>query len=327
MIILKIDPSKVDDYADLALTKKRNYIPLDEKLKNWIASNPNHNDLEIVKDIHKNIKKILVAQPKELEIIIEQYNNNGYQNKIHNGQLTAFGKELESIFRYNAFRKSKRAVWFAKSSGVKTCTTCNTQYTLTTKQGRNEKLLFHLDHYFPKSVYPYLSLSYFNLIPCCASCNMGKSNKPFKLSENIHPYIDSLHQLAKFNIDARSLAEFLLDPNRNEEKLRYTLDIRTKYYGDKVYNTKLENYAKEFRINEQYELFKDIAAETCLRAKYYSSKSRRDELKKLFANSQVKLDDELINRLILGNYYLDKDLLNRPLAKFMRDIGEDLKII
>jgi hypothetical protein len=332
MILIKIDSSKVKEYCKKIDTSNGNYKSISSRLQLWINANLTHPDIIIARDIKNILRKILIATPNELELIINDYYSNGYQLRIfnpalgRNGDLTAFGKIIRDIFNYKSFRQSKKAIWLSNSLSIKSCTTCNTQYTLKTNQTSGEKLLFHLDHYFPKSVYPYLSLSYYNLIPCCASCNMSKSNKPFTLRDNIHPYIDSFHDIAKFKIDNSSLADFLVDPNKNEEKITYNVEIRAKYFGNKIYETKLENYLREFRINEQYVQFKDLAAETYLKSKYYE-KARRKELKSFFDGSGIHISDELIKRFILGNYHQDKDLLKRPLAKFMKDIGEDLNLV
>jgi hypothetical protein len=329
MIAFKIDSSKAKNFEKLIDTSKGHYISVSIKLQNWIIANPTNPNVQVAKDIKFNLKKIITEKPKGMEVIINDFKRNGHQAKIYSivtNKLTPFGNELKTIFNYKSFRQSKKAIWFADSMNLKSCATCNTQYTLKTTQNKKVKLLFHLDHYFPQSVYPYLSLSYYNLIPCCSSCNMSKSDKPFTLKQNIHPYIESFHEIAKFNIDKSSLLDFLIDPNKNEEKINYQIDIRAKYFGNKIYEKKLENYLREFRINEQYVQFKDIAAETYLKSRYYH-KFRRNELMKLFHKSNVNISDELINRFILGNYHQDKDILKRPLAKFMKDIGEDLNLL
>lgn len=331
MIQIKIDNLNVLSYYKKIETSKGKYFSVSKKLQNWIDKNSTNPDIDIVRDIKRKLKKILIATPKELEVIINEYDRNGFQLRVfnpalgRNGELTAFGNVLKDIFNYKSFRQSKKAIWFSNSLNIKSCTTCNAQYTLKTNQTSGEKLLFHLDHYFPKSVYPYLSLSYYNLIPCCASCNMSKSNKSFTLNENIHPYVENFHDIAKFNLDKSSLLDFLIDPNKNDDKIEYEVGIRAKYYGNIVYEKKLENYLKEFRINEQYIQFKDIAAETYLKSRYYHKK-KRTELNEFFKNSGIDISDELIKRFILGNYHQDKDLLKRPLAKFMKDIGEDLNL-
>ncbi|MES2573803.1 MAG: hypothetical protein V4572_02570 [Bacteroidota bacterium] len=332
MIVIKLDSSKAKKFAKLIDTTKGKYKSPSKKLQEWIDNetilNPLSLNIQIARDIKRDLKKILTETPKGLESIINAFESKGHQDKIYDlttKKLTPFGEQLKVIFNYKGFRESKKAIWFADSIKMKSCTTCNTQYTLKTSQVTGVKLLFHLDHYFPKSVYPYLSLSYYNLIPCCASCNMSKSNKPFTLIQNIHPYIESFHNIAKFKLDKASLADFLIDPNKNEDKIKYSVESRAKYFGNTVFETKLENYLREFRIHEQYEQFKDVAAETYLRFRYYHKK-RRNEVRDFFHESGINIDDELFRRFVLGNYHQDKDLLKRPLAKFMKDIGEDLNM-
>ncbi|MBL4901860.1 MAG: hypothetical protein JKY62_04355, partial [Desulfocapsa sp.] len=49
-----------------------------------------------------------------------------------------------------------------------------------------------LDHYLPKSKYPYLSVLPLNLVPSCLDCNKGKgTDSPDKPGQQcIHPYFD-----------------------------------------------------------------------------------------------------------------------------------------
>lgn len=331
MILVKLDNSKAKEFAKLINTSKGKYLSPSKKLQNWINANPGNADIDIARDLKRKLKSIIINTPKELEALINDYQKNGFQLRIFdpalgaNGELTTIGNVIKDAFNYKSFRQSKKAIWFADTIKARSCTTCSTQYTLKTSQIGGVKLLFHLDHYFPKSVYPYLSLSYYNLIPCCASCNMSKSNKPFTLIQNIHSYVESFHDIAKFKLEETSLADFLIDPNNNQDKIIYNVEIRAKYFGNNIFEEKLENYLREFRINEQYEQFKDIASETYLRSRYYHKK-RRNEVRDFFKDSDIHIDDELFRRFILGNYHQDKDLLKRPLAKFMKDIGEDLNM-
>jgi hypothetical protein len=329
MIVVRIDSSRTKEYVKKLNSAHGSYKPLKRRLQGWIAANPMHADLIVVRHIKDNLTHILSETPKGLEAIIIDFTAKGFQSRIFNSvtrQPTAFGEELKKLFNYKGFRNSKKALWLAKGIPVKCCTTCSTQYTLTTVRAGEEKMLFHLDHYFPQSVYPYLSLSYYNLIPSCGSCNMGKSNKAFTLLENIHPYIESFHDLARFKLDKSSIVNFLTVPGNDIEKITYEVSLRARYVGDPVYERKLVNYLREYRINEQYKQFKDIAGEIILRSKYYH-KARRKELRKFFEENGLLIEDEFLKRLIIGNYHRDSDLLRRPLAKFMRDIGEDLGMI
>lgn len=50
-----------------------------------------------------------------------------------------------------------------------------------------------LDHYLPKSKFPWYSVLPINLIPACKDCNYGKSNKfaTIEAEQLIHPYFES----------------------------------------------------------------------------------------------------------------------------------------
>jgi hypothetical protein len=329
MIRVVVEHSKPKEYYKLLNKKISRYIPLKKKIKNWIRDNPNHADLDIAEDLCDNLKKFITENPKGLEQIIERYRANGFQDRIScpvDENLTDFGKILrDDIFQYKNFRKSLKAKYLSTSLNIKTCLTCNTQRTLTTNQESGEKMLFHLDHYYPQSIFPYLSLSFYNLLPSCASCNLSKSNSVYTLETNIHPYVDSFHQIAEFKINKDKLLEYLIDTNENEEKIEYSIHLRPFYLANAKYETKLNNYLLEYRINEQYVQFKDIAGEIFLKSRYYH-KSRRKELRKFFKDENIKITEELIKRFILGNYYQDSDLLKRPLAKFMKDISKEVNL-
>lgn len=326
MITIKTSAITVDKYADLILTSKGNYQSPGDRINEWILKNPAHKDRVIFKYIKTNLRRIITAKPKELEVIIKEFDKKGYQSRIlkaNHKSLNKTGLEIKEIFGYKRFRKSQKATWLSEQLNIKSCVYCNTQYSLNVKRKDGTKLLFHLDHFFSKEIYPYLSLSFYNLLPCCASCNMGKSDKAFNLIEYIHPYVDSLDEIAKFEAERSSLVEFLLDMNKNEHKIKLLLELRTKHSGDSKKQQKLDNYKEYFRIEGQYDQFNDVVAETYLKSLYYNG-HRRKELVEFFEKEKGQtLSEDMIKRFVVGNYTENKDLLKRPLAKMMKDISED----
>jgi hypothetical protein len=326
MINLPINSQKAKTFYKSINTKDGNYKSktsrLQELINNKRTVNPNDLDILVLRHIKNILKNIIISTPKGLEIIIKEFELKGYQDRIYNSntnKTTKLGDEIRDLFNYKSFRSASRGINLGKVLNVKSCSTCNTQYTLNT----SSKALYHFDHYYPKSVYPYLSLSFYNLLPCCANCNMGKSDKAFNLTDNIHPYEESFHRIAKFNIDRYSLTEFLIDPKKKEDSINYEIGLRAKYFGNIIYENKLKNYIKEYRIEIQYEHFKDIAAEIYLKSRYYHKKKRK-ELRDFFKNEGIDLNEQQIRRFIVGNYTEEKDILKRPLAKFMTDISSDL---
>ncbi|PKD17608.1 hypothetical protein APR41_05200 [Salegentibacter salinarum] len=328
MIKLSKDPVIAKEYARRILTDKGNYISPKTKLENWIKSASNGGDKRTMEYVLENLEYILISEPKILQEIKDHMTSSGLFTHIYdtNGStLTPLGKKIDDFFGYDRFRKSAKAVWLSKKLNIKSCVYCNTQYGLTVDHNGKTKLLFHIDHYFPQKIYPFLSLSFYNLIPCCASCNMSKTANEYNLSDNIHPYEEDVHTIAKYKVDKGTLTRYLM--NLDEDDIKIKLELRGKYLGNKLLEKKLNHFKSEFKLESQYRQFTDIAAEIFLKSVYYNS-SRKKEIINFFKTTHsINIDEELIHRFIIGNYTENKDLLKRPLAKLMKDLGEQVHII
>lgn len=103
-------------------------------------------------------------------------------------------KICTEIFKYEQMRKGNTihpqgpAYWLQEQLDVRICPFCNRIYTTTLSDGGIRPAF---DHFYPKSVYPYLAVSLFNLIPICDICNKSKSNKIVPL---IYPYDEAFEQ-------------------------------------------------------------------------------------------------------------------------------------
>ncbi|WP_428740884.1 HNH endonuclease domain-containing protein [Tenacibaculum sp.] len=328
MIQIKISNTEVKEFYKKINTTKSNYKSLSCKLQELINELEGNNLLQeanIVKYVRKNLKHIIVNTPRGLEKIISDFEKKGYQDLIYNkgtDKLEELGKKIRKTFNYKSFRGTLNAKWLSETLAVKSCSYCNTQYTISTPK----KSLYQFDHFYPKSIYPYLSLSFYNLIPSCVNCNQGKSKKLFKLNESVHPYIEGFNEIAEFKVEKENLVSFLINPIKNQNLVKHHIDLKAKYFGDNEYEEKYENYLKEFSIKEQYNNFDDVVSEMYLKSRYYD-KARRKELRNFFEEEEIKLTEEMIRRFIVGNYVDDKDLLKRPLAKFMKDIGKNIHLI
>lgn len=69
------------------------------------------------------------------------------------------------------------------------------------------------DHYFKKSLYPYLALSIYNLIPCCDRCNQKyKTRAIMDISRYSHPYVNDFHNLMEFDVEFDKLRQIQGNP-------------------------------------------------------------------------------------------------------------------
>lgn len=205
-------------------------------------------------------------------------------------------------FEYDS-RRDDLIPEFFNSLGLKVCVYCHSQLALTFKgKGDQFKALLEADHYHSKNKYPYLSVSLFNLFPVCSSCNRNKSR--YKIDFNLYSN-DLPKEIIKFKIKDKSIVEDFINFNAS----RLELEIS--------YN---EDYIKRFYLKEIYHTQIDLIEELVYKSKVYND-TYRDNLK------TYGIDEDTINRFIVGNYTSENDVYKRPLAKMMADIAKDLELI
>lgn len=186
------------------------------------------------------------------------------------------------------------------SLNISVCPYCNRQYIFGTDN--NHKVSAQFDHFYSKSKYPYLALSFYNLIPCCPTCNKAKGEEHIE----INPYIEGFENNGKLTID--SPLNCIL--KNADWEMRFESDDRCK------------TNIQAFSLDELYKKHKDYAYEIVLKS-IANQKGYYNDLKMSFNN--LGITDELIDRIIWGNYLDDYQLSNRPLSKMALDIINQLK--
>ena len=84
------------------------------------------------------------------------------------------------------------------------------------------------------------------------------------------------------------------------------------------------NHNDIFCIEGIYNTQKDLAEEILIKSEIYSKAYKRSLINSF---GTVIYDEELINRLLLGNYDKPEDIHKRPMAKFTQDIAKQLHLI
>ena len=215
-----------------------------------------------------------------------------------------------------------------------TCPYCNTTYlfrlkkkTITNKKSKNY-VGAQLDHYFPKSDYPYLAISILNLIPACPTCNHIKSDDE---REHLYPYEEELGEDAKFNYSLKFFSELKGINNDSLEEKGLKLD---EYFGERVElkiakgltngdkRDRIKNSNKIFRLEEKHSSLKEEMKDLYFKHKCTSS-SQLEELRINFES--LNLTDDEIKEIYYG-VKIDKDKYHeRPLSKFINDLIDDLE--
>ena len=171
-----------------------------------------------------------------------------------------------------------------------------------------------LDHHFPKSRYPFLCTSFFNLFPSCSACNRSKSTRDsyFQLYTENPAETESF----VFKLDDSSVINYWKSHDSNDLIVRF--DVTN---GD---SNLLENHNEMFCVQGIYDTQKDIIEELLHKKVAYSEMYSKDLVKsfeKLFS------DTSIIKRLLLGNYVNPDEIHKRPMSKFIQDIAKQIKLI
>jgi len=133
-------------------------------------------------------------------------------------------KGYEKFFSQGNNEQNYSAYDFVEKLALDTCPYCNRNYTFVVKKG---KLRPEIDHFYPKTIYPYLAVNFFNLIPSCQTCNKTKSNdinfnwlSPYDVKEGSYKFtympnsIDfAVVENEKYNFDS-----FEIEISGNENK-------------------------------------------------------------------------------------------------------------
>ncbi|WP_226602989.1 hypothetical protein [Bacillus cereus] len=219
------------------------------------------------------------------------------------------------------------------------CPYCNRQY-ISAYYSKNGKTRGDLDHFFPKKKYPYLALSFYNLIPSCKVCNSSlKNDKDFTYVKNVHPYEEGFEDKYLFTIKAREKEMGKLKSRTDitrMESLGKEYDLDFLYGNSKEFDIafkegptaseefirKAECNAEIFKLRELYSIHKDCIQDLIKKSIIYNE-SRMNSLMEEFGGKLFDSEEEILN-LVLGAYVQVDIMDKRPFSKFIRDISREL---
>lgn len=282
-------------------------------------------------------------QINHLEPYLSEIRTNEYTNlddfksdidKLMNNQILTenitkkkitFEEALNEVFSYkdfSDFKKDRKNAWdayeYTSYLNVDVCPYCDRQFTFTFINFETEKRARAvLDHFYSKSLYPYLAISIFNLIPCCHICNSTfKLNRDLYKNEILYPFEDQFKNNVKFIITPNTYNAFIgLDADLNID-----LQITT---TDNALREKISNSIELFALKEIYTAH-NIYVKNLIRNIYINSPSRISEL---YAElGEIFNDkDELEKALYLG-MGSEENLGKHVLSKITYDVINQFKV-
>lgn len=239
-------------------------------------------NLPILNPIVRNLEKILKA---DIAFIKSSYLN------LLDTLNDADRKNVEKAFDYSRHRKQEAFMQNFQKLNIKSCPFCNNNYIYYFQNGQNT--IATLEHYYPKSKYPHLSLSFYNLIPSCYVCNSKFKGGKKHEGNVIHPYIEDFDSRATFGVAVDGLPA-----HKN-------IALEVKLKPDDPKDFRCENSIDRFKLDKIYAEHGDIATEIWNKAQVYNE----DRIKELYDSfyKQLGYSKEDVKNFVFCNYLKKQD--------------------
>ncbi|RXJ91801.1 hypothetical protein CRV01_01540 [Arcobacter sp. CECT 8983] len=298
--LASLNKSKFDSKNGESLEDRyKRYIKTTGTLKD-VFKDYSLEDIVLVKT--DSLKDIVADIEYKISKITEKKKKNLYQ-------------KVKDLFKYeNKFQGDVITPFFTDNFNFRTCFYCNKDFiTNFEKQKGVYTSTFQLDHFYDKGTYPYLALSFCNLIPSCATCNSRKVKGSVNMINTITPNSEDFkfHEKVKFKL--------YLDKNCKDlhVKDKDDIDISLKEQFSKEY----KKYIEVFKLNERYKAHKDIVYEMIEKAELYPD-SRLKELQDITGIPYQQIKKDIFNLI-----EEDEDLSKKPFSKLIKDISEELGLV
>ena len=273
---------------------------------------------EISIDAATPLSSIIIAKPNQLRQYID-YFEKIYFEDTSSPNLSEIKKTIRSIFYYDKYSKwdaYSLANSYSDLGRIKVCPYCNRNYisVLGLQNSKNGKTRMRFDHYYDKARYPYLALSFYNLIPCCTVCNSDlKGSKNFLEKPHIHPFEWDTED-SKFKLDIQDVTFINAEPKTYNIKLDYQKTV------DHKKQQKIKNHNETFKIEKLYNFHKDITDDIIRKFYVYND----DMIESIIATFEGKLisSPNEVRMMVFGSLEVDN---SKPFSKLTQDIIEDIK--
>lgn len=266
-----------------------------------------------LRELKNSLYLILVGDILQIRLFIKTLHQNKSllihrhceKNHPKSANYKKFQKRFEDLYVKELSGNSLKKSFFEMFEDINVCPYCNRNFInpiyKKTKVGcDNEIQSPDIEHFFPKSMYPFLSLSISNLLPSCSFCN--------KIKSNVDTYEDCR---SPYEIDNKQDFIFAFPQDlQNINKRKITLN--TKFKNSEILH--LENFYSE--VHSQYinEVYFDV---------FSHPKQYLDELSIILRKDES--EQKKWYKKFFRNYADEADFNKYPLSKLTKDLYDHLK--
>ena len=256
--------------------------------------------IKIMKKKNKKSKSILEIRFEELNIS-EEYLPN---------QLFCYKK----LYKEGKWSRHK----LLSLMGIEVCPYCQRNYI----SSYGKKTTADLDHFYPKSLYPFLALSVYNFIPSCQVCNSRFKGYKDK-GVSVYPYKESFDELGvKFKTSKEVIYEIL-----GEKDSDFSIEIDCKNIEDKEKENKVRKSIDNLGLDRVYEKSHNQYIQDLLYTIEKYPENYLEACGEMFENDNNKKKQlEEYFKDIVKEPYRKRIENGEPLAKLTKDILEEFNI-
>ena len=226
---------------------------------------------------------------------------------------------IGKVFNYKGFVDQSFAIRITNDLAIKVCPYCNIEGIKPDDyENKNGQRVYRppLDHYFPKSIYPFLSISIYNLVPCCSKCNTTyKLDYDTYHNKYKNPYLSGFCSNIFFEIENHEELLVELEYGRIDEgeiNVRCTIDeylgetkdifrIRTRYTEDDTWLDRAKQVLDSFSYSGNGTTFV-IGTKTVNQDEYISYLTELDLRKSALERAGKKYKIDLVNQVYGSEY-------------------------
>ena len=231
--------------------------------------------------------------------------------------LDAFG--YTSVFsKKEGLKISKDESWgrheYLNMLNVHVCPYCGRQYITSYGTTKKKWSTADMDHYYPKAIFPLLSMNIYNMIPSCSICNSRFKLDKIKRKNQVHlyPYEDS-SDCIRFSVKLDSVdALYRINQGDIHLEIKEIQEIE-----------KSKNSIGIFKLNEIYTEHQGCVYDIIQKMDLYSEEKFNQIFNKNYPNLFSNYEE--LEHCMFD--FLNKDYLDEPLVKMKKEIYEQVKSI
>jgi hypothetical protein len=309
MLYLKPDNNKAKTHFELykqKLLDRINVLLLNQQSAD--LSDFLNNLLTKSNDEVGSLFELITASPSKMEEIINRLPSNfSIYKRPENTSLS----EVFSIVYATDLDK----VSHIDSVNIKTCPYCNQNFIAIDQNGKGKH---EIDHYYPQSSFPFLAMSYFNLIPSCRSCNtmFGGKGKTIPIKKDTSPFEYKIFN--PYDLQVKQMS-FHLEINSIDDiwRNRFNIDIEPSEQGNE--------YENIFNLKSIYKHHNDFVQEIYLKSIYLYSDRHKEQLNNWLIERNINPNQIELYRFLYGFYDGEESFHLRPLSKMAADLLIDIE--